>query len=166
MRRDGFSEAEIAEAVAYMNLKWQVARAGGRGWGRLEVATGSAREKRWADRVQLAEKPEDIVPSWKLQMSYDPLPALERVKQPVLAVFGELDTLTPVSETMVNYRKALSHAQNPDYSIMVFPGADHALLVWPGPNEHVHWPVLATGYLEAMTTWIDKHVRYHRQASP
>ena len=162
MRRDGFSETEIAEAIEYMNLKWQVARAGGEGWDRLEVATRSARNKKWAERVQLATKPEDIVPSWKLQMDYDPIPALEKVKQPVLAVFGELDSLTPVAATMANYRKALSQAGNRDYSIKVFPGADHALLVWPKPNDQVHWPVLASGYLEAMTIWIDKHVALRR----
>jgi uncharacterized protein len=157
MRRDGFSETEIAEALAYMNQKWQVARAGGEGWDRLQAATQNARSKRWAERVQLAEKPEDIVPSWKLQMEYDPMPALEKVKCPVLAMFGELDTLTPVAETTANYRKALRKAGNKDVAIKVFPNADHALLVWPKPNDQAHWPVLAAGYLNTMTSWINKH---------
>ena|SRR5215471_11124154 len=139
MRRDGFSETEIGEAVAYMNLKWQVARAGGYGWDRLEVATRSARGKRWAERVQLPNKPEDIVPSWKLQMSFDPMPPLEKVKCPVLAIFGELDTLTPVAETTANYQKGLQKAGNKDVTIKVFPNADHALLTWPKPNDQVHW---------------------------
>jgi pimeloyl-ACP methyl ester carboxylesterase len=162
MRHDGFSETEIAEALAYMNLKWQVARAGGEGWDRLEAATRNARGKKWADRVQLADKPEDIVPSWKLQMAYDPLPALEKVKCPVLAVFGELDTQTPVAETTATYRKGLSKARNKDVTIRVFPNADHSLLVWPKPNEQTHWPVLAVGYLDAMTNWIYKHVGVHK----
>lgn len=162
MRRDGFSEKEIAEAIEYLNLKWQVARAGGAGWDRLEVATRNARNKKWADRVQLATKPEDIVPSWKLQMVYDPMPALQKVKQPVLAVFGELDTLTPVAATTAIYRKALSQGGNRDYSIKVFPGADHSLLVWPKPNDQAHWPVLASGYMEMMTMWIHKRVGLSR----
>ena len=162
MRRDGFSEAEIAEAIAYMNLKWQVARAGGEGWERLGVATRAARGKKWADRVQLADKPDDIVPSWKREMGYDPMPVLEKVTQPVLALFGELDTSTPVAATTSNYQTALSRGGNKDYSIKVFPGADHALLVWPKPGDQVHWPVLAPGYLEAMTTWIDKQVGLRR----
>jgi pimeloyl-ACP methyl ester carboxylesterase len=158
MRRDGFSEAEIAEAIAYMTLKWQVARAGGEGWDRLEAATRAARGKKWADRVQLADKPDDIVPSWKREMGYDPMPALEKVTQPVLALFGELDVSTPVAATTANYQTALSRGENRDYSIKVFPGADHALLVWPKPGDRVHWPVLAHGFLEALTTWIDKQV--------
>ena len=162
MRRDGFSETEIAEAVAYLNLKWQVARAGGEGWDRLQAATQNARNKRWLERAQPAEKLEDIVPSWKLQMEYDPMPALEKVKCPVLAIFGELDTLTPVAETTANYRKGLRVAGNKDVTIRVFPSADHALLVWPKPNDQVHWPVLAAGYLDAMTNWINKHAAVHK----
>ena len=41
MRRDGFSEADIAEAIAYMNQKWEVARTGGKGWDKLQSATQS-----------------------------------------------------------------------------------------------------------------------------
>jgi pimeloyl-ACP methyl ester carboxylesterase len=158
MRRDGFSESEIAEAIAYMNQKWEVARAGGEGWDRLQAATQSARNKRWLARVQPATKLEDIVPSWKLQMGYDPMPGLEKVTCPVLAVFGEIDALTPVAETTANYRNGLGQAGNKDVTIKVFPSADHALLVWPKPNDQAHWPVLAAGYLDAMTSWINKHV--------
>jgi len=158
MRRDGFSETEIAEAVAYMNLKWEVARTGGESWDRLQAATRDARDKKWLARVQPATKLEDIVPSWKLQMGYNPVPALEQVRCPVLALFGELDTLTPVKETTANFRNGLVKAGNKDYTIKVFPKADHALLVWPKPDDTFHWPVLAAGYLETMTNWIDKHV--------
>jgi uncharacterized protein len=158
MRRDGFSETDIAEAIAYMNLKWEVARTGGEGWDKLQAATQSASGKKWLARAQPATKIEDIVPSWKLEMGYDPMPALEKVKCPVLAVFGELDTLTPVTETTANYRKGLGKAGNKDVTIKVFPNADHALLVWPKPKDQAHWPVLAAGYLDAMTNWINKHV--------
>src|SRR4029453_12518284 len=158
MRRDGFSETEITEAIAYMNVKWDVAGPGGESWDKLQAATQNARNKRWLARVQPATKLEDIVPSWKLQMAYNPMPALEKVRCPVLAVFGELDTLTPVAETTANYQKGLGKAGNKDVTIKVFPNADHALLVWPKPDGQVHWPALAAGYLDAMTNWIKQHV--------
>jgi uncharacterized protein len=158
MRRDGFSETEITEAIAYMNLKWDVARTGGESWDKLQAATQNARNKRWLARVQPATKLEDIVPSWKLQMAYNPMPALEKVRCPVLAVFGELDTLTPVAETTANYQKGLGKAGNKDVTIKVFPNADHALLVWPKPNDQAHWPILAAGYLDLMTNWINNNV--------
>jgi len=157
MRRDGFSETDIAEALAYMNLKWEVARTRGKGWDRLQAATQNVRDKKWAERVQLATKLEDIVPGWNLEMNYDPMPALEKVRCPVLALFGELDTLTPVAETTANYRKGLGKARNKDVTIKIFPNADHALLVWPKPDDQNHWPVLAAGYLDMMTDWIGKH---------
>jgi uncharacterized protein len=158
MRRDRFSETDIAEAITYMNLKWDVARTGGEGWDKLQAATQNARGKKWLARVQPATKLEDIVPSWKLEMGYNPMPALERVKCPVLAIFGEVDMLTPVAETTANYQKGLAKAGNKDLTVKVFPNADHALLVWPKPDDQAHWPVLAAGYLDTMTNWINKHV--------
>ena len=88
MRRDGFTESDIAEALAHMNQKWAVARTGGDGWNELQIATQNARDKRWLPRVQPATALKDIVPSWKLQMAYDPMPAFERMTTPFLAIFG------------------------------------------------------------------------------
>jgi pimeloyl-ACP methyl ester carboxylesterase len=154
MRRDGFGESDIAEALAYLKLKWDVARTGGERWSELQAATENARDKKWLSRVQPATKLDDIVPSWKLQMGYDPMPALERVKCPVLAIFGEFDSLTPVAETIANYRVGLAKASNQNATIHVFPKADYALLVWPGTTDQAHWPTLATGYVDMITDWI------------
>ena len=158
MRRDGFSESDIAEAVAYLNQKWEVARAEGKGWDMLQAATQNARDKKWLARVQPATKLDDIVPSWKLQMGYDPMPALQGVKCPILTVFGELDMSTPVAQTTANYAKAVATSGNTDYTLKVFPNADHALLVWPKPGDTAHWPILAPGYLDTMRDWINKRV--------
>src|SRR6185503_10305474 len=108
MRRDGFSDSEIAEGIAYMNQKWAVARSGGEGWSELQIATQAAKDKRWLPRVQPATALKDIVPRWKLQMAYDPMPASEKMTPPFLAIFGALDTLTPVDETIANYDKGLA----------------------------------------------------------
>jgi uncharacterized protein len=158
MRRDGFSEADIKDAVAYLNQKWEVARTEGKGWDELQAATQNVRDKKWLPRVQPATKLDDIVPSWKLQMGYDPMPALEGVKCPILAVFGESDISTPVAQTTANYGKAVAKSGNTDYTLKVFPNADHALLLWPKPDDTAHWPVLAPGYLETMRDWIHKRV--------
>jgi predicted dienelactone hydrolase len=154
MRRDGFSESEIAEAIAYMNQKWAVARSGGEGWSALQMATQAAQDKRWLSRVQPATALKDIVPSWKLQMGYDPMPAFATMTTPFLAIFGALDTFTPVDETIANYHKGLAKAGNRHYTIEVFPGADHFMLVWPKAGDAAHWPVLPAGYLDLMTTWV------------
>jgi len=91
-------------------------------------------------------------------MSYTPMPALEKVTSPILAVFGELDTSTPVAETVAAFREGLGKARNTDHTIEVFPNADHALLVWPKPTDSAHWPVLAAGYLDTLPHWIIGHV--------
>jgi dienelactone hydrolase len=156
MRRDGFAESDIAEAVAYLKLKWDVARTGGLRWDELQTATQNAKDKKWLARAQPATKLEDIVPSWKLQMGYEPLPVLEKVKCPVLAIFGELDTLTPVTESVENYRSGLAKAGNRTVTLRVLPNTDHAMLVWPKPSDQGHWPILSTGYVDMMTDWITR----------
>jgi pimeloyl-ACP methyl ester carboxylesterase len=91
-------------------------------------------------------------------MGYDPLPALERVTCPILAIFGELDISSPVAQTTANYRKAVGKSGNSDYTLKVFPNADHSLLVWPKAGDPAHWPVLAPGYLDTMRNWISARV--------
>jgi predicted dienelactone hydrolase len=158
MRRDGFSDSEIAEGIAYMNQKWAVARSGGEGWSELQIATQAAKDKRWLPRVQPATALKDIVPSWKLQMAYDPVPAFEKMTTPFLAIFGALDTFTPVDETIANYHRGLAKAGNKNYAVQVFPGTDHFMLMWPKASDAAHWPVLPAGYLDVMTTWVSKQV--------
>jgi pimeloyl-ACP methyl ester carboxylesterase len=59
--------------------------------------------------------------------SYDPRPALERIRVPVLALFGRDDRLVPVPESVAVYREAV----RPELlTVAVFPGAGQLLASW------------------------------------
>ncbi|MBK7600287.1 MAG: hypothetical protein IPJ07_17915 [Acidobacteria bacterium] len=45
-------------------------------------------------------------------MDYDPIPMLEKVRVPVLAVWGENDVLVPVSESRVAIESAFARGGN------------------------------------------------------
>jgi hypothetical protein len=45
---------------------------------------------------------------WTHLLSFNPVPALEKVKCPVLGLFGELDNSSPVSLSVANMRGALA----------------------------------------------------------
>lgn len=81
------------------------------------------------------------------QQPYDPVPALERIECPALAIFGERDALVPVARSIEIFRKAFAKAGNADVTIAVFPDANHRLQV--GPERS-----LAPGYLATMSSWI------------
>ena len=84
---------------------------------------------------------------WKLAaalIDYDPRPALERARIPLLALFGEDDLVTPVRASV----RVLREAVRPDLlTVEVFAGANHRVAVGDPPR-------LADGYLAALTAFV------------
>jgi pimeloyl-ACP methyl ester carboxylesterase len=75
---------------------------------------------------------------------YDPRHALERIRVPVLALFGANDPLVPVEASVTVYREAVL----PDLlTLAVFPGADHRIQTGDPPR-------LADGYLVTLTSFV------------
>lgn len=81
---------------------------------------------------------------------YDPVPVLSRMTTPFLAIFGETDDLVPVAKSVDILADALVQAENPDFEIVVFPEANHGILV--GPR------IFAPGYLEKMVEWLESRI--------
>jgi uncharacterized protein len=75
---------------------------------------------------------------------HDPVPALQSVHQPVLAMYGTHDRAIPVLQSSRVLEQTLARAGNSAYTIR-FGGADHDLHV--GDR-------LASGYLETLANWV------------
>ena len=75
---------------------------------------------------------------------YDPRPALERIRVPMLALFGANDALVPVEASVTVYREAV---QPELLTLAVFPDADHRIQTG-NPLR------LAHGYLETLTSFV------------
>ncbi len=58
-------------------------------------------------------------------VSYDPAPALRRVRCPVLAVNGSLDLQVPPREDLEAISKALREGGNRDFKVVELPGLNH-----------------------------------------
>jgi uncharacterized protein len=84
---------------------------------------------------------------WELVCSivdYDPSPALDRIRVPVLALFGEDDAIVPVEESVRVYREAV----RPDLlTVVTFAAANHRMHVGDPPR-------LADTYLETVTDFV------------
>jgi pimeloyl-ACP methyl ester carboxylesterase len=77
-------------------------------------------------------------------IDYDPRPALEQIRVPVLALFGGDDAIVPVDDSVTVYCEAV----RPDLlTVAVFPGADHR--VQAGDPARI-----AEGYLDALSTFV------------
>jgi pimeloyl-ACP methyl ester carboxylesterase len=150
LRRNGATEAEIEEALAFMHalhdasnrqLPYEEAVAS-----ILEPARGSPgatyfgelSEQDWQFFLRNAQRP------------YDPVPSLERISCPVLAIFGERDPLVPVEKSVAIFERAMSG--NPDLTIRVFPNADHRIRTGD--------PLaFAPGYLDLLGDWLQQHTQ-------
>jgi dienelactone hydrolase len=95
-----------------------------------------------------------------LDMFHDAPAALSRVRQPVLAIFGGLDTITPPHESAALWADALRRRGDDDYSVRLFPRGQHGLRdggrtgspleVFP----EMRW---VPGYFDTMVRWVHHH---------
>lgn len=64
-------------------------------------------------------------PWFRTFLAYDPLPALESLQVPVLAVNGELDLQVTHEANLAAIEAALERGGNPDYTVVALPGLNH-----------------------------------------
>lgn len=157
LRAQGYTEAEIRDAVAAIEQLQEYVRTRENPAG-AQAALDRAWENRWASvifpsrRIPTAEE----LATWMQWRDIDgtSIPDWEGVKVPVLAFWGEQDTVVPVEMSVERIRAALSRAGNQDVTIMVIPRADHNLMRQPNPEN-----LPATEYLETMVEWTLKRAR-------
>jgi pimeloyl-ACP methyl ester carboxylesterase len=130
MKARGNSASEIERALDYTRLWIGVARTGkqfevylkrrqeilddkepGLFWSSLKFTT--ADEMRW---------------DWDHILSFDPLPAIRKVRCPVLGVFGELDESTDAVGAANSMGQALAEGGNHNFTAKIFQNAGHSLL--------------------------------------
>lgn len=87
------------------------------------------------------------------EAGYDPVPVLEKVRQPVLGLWGELDRLTPPGEAVRIFRETLERTGNRQYTLKVFPQAQHGLRRTTDGFDKLDG--FAPGYLDLVGTWVN-----------
>ena len=158
LRADGCTEREIRKALED-RARWyerihKIAMTGD-GWDQLEALLNGVRGKKWAQFVvdetwfDVADLRSSLTSAVmeedKDYMSHNPKAVLEKVTCSVLAVFGDSDIIVPVKDSVSVFEEALIKAGNKDYTIKMFSGANHRIMVG---DEY------AEGYLETMTNWL------------
>jgi pimeloyl-ACP methyl ester carboxylesterase len=151
MRRAGLPDDEIEAVRRYYDDVIGMMRRG--------ASLAEARERVAASgfppavaSLELPVLPEDEA-EWQLLaalIDHDPRPALERIRIPILAVFGADDPITPVPESIAAFR---AHARPELLRVEVFPGAGHRL-------EAGDPPTLVSGYLDALEAFIRSVCRF------
>ncbi|WP_433178116.1 alpha/beta hydrolase family protein [Actinoallomurus sp. CA-150999] len=93
---------------------------------------------------------------------YDPVPALERVRQPVLAFWGEHDTQVPPRESSEIFERVLARAGNQHVTVRFVAGGGHNGHRTTDGFDHLGGPLLGghplgaivPDYAATMTSWV------------
>ncbi len=96
-------------------------------------------------------------PWFRYFIKYDPIPALEKVKVPVLMTFGELDLQVPADQNKPKMEEALRKGGNTNFKSIVFPKANHLYqeAITGSPGEYSQLPKeFVPGFLETIANWI------------
>jgi pimeloyl-ACP methyl ester carboxylesterase len=117
MKMTGAPETAINQQVAATTLLYDFLRTG-EGWekyaGTLPPGTVRKDDPRWEGLRKMA--------------LYDPTPTLEKLRLPVLAIWGSLDNITMPDKQKPLWEKDLRKSGNRDYSLVVVPKGDHDML--------------------------------------
>ena len=90
----------------------------------------------------------------RLLATIDPIPALQKTKCPVLAIYGELDTQVPPADNRPKLEETLRTNGNQMVTIKLLPKANHALLV-SDTGSMREFPYLRTFSPELLPTLSD-----------
>ncbi len=95
-------------------------------------------------------------------LAYDPVPALRKVKCPVLALWGSKDLQVPPAENMPALEKALKSGGNKDFKVVDIPGLNHLFQDAKTGSPLEYGSIkesISPRALEVVTKWILKETR-------
>jgi uncharacterized protein len=149
----GLGEQDLARAMELYGRWLSVARTG-EGWAALDQAIRDAQNEKWLPQLGLPPKDHWLYKWYPPVGNFNPLPFWEKVKVPVLLVYGELDRNTPVAPSVAGIGEALRNANNADFTPVVIPGAVHNLTIQWEANRPFFWWHAAPGYSDLLVGWV------------
>jgi pimeloyl-ACP methyl ester carboxylesterase len=161
LRAQGLDEHEIATAVAHVRLFNQVLRTG-QGWEELRRSADTGEREAWsafAWRIESPPSPEQAR-ALARELDRDPASVLAKVTCPVLALWGEIDTVVSPLTDKPLMEQALRAAGHTSYVAHVFRNVHHEIVsadVWArraAAHATVQAEDFAPGYLAMMVGWI------------
>ena len=165
LRLDGFPQPQIEQALTTADRHVTLLRRGA-------IQEILASQRAIADEPWLAhlggEDDEAELRFMQGIIEFDPVPALQHVRCPLLGIWGARDVLVPAHRSAAIFAAALADAGNDQFRLELFPNADHriAIVEQATSREQVEWSParrFAPGYLETMTDWLHQSVLHRQQ---
>jgi|GEM_PF-763423 len=164
MKRSGgeFSEQDYADAFAYQKALTRLAMDAAP-WAEIAAHVATAEGRPWAE---IADRPKDYEDNGSVgyfrRVPHDSDEALAALTVPVLAVYGADDFVVPPEHNVPVLESALRRAGNRDFEIVVFPRANHDLMVEGGDGTDgnaASWAHRPPLYFETLLDFVDRATR-------
>src|SRR5882724_768500 len=151
----GFSEKIIDSAIGFYKIWVELAKTGS-GRDKLEKEMPRVKNTQWYAWV--APPPKDNwIWKWYLNAgNYTPISYWEKIKIPVLLLYGEKDLITPPAASVKNIQAALIKAGNSNYKIVMFPNTTHEGHILGKSNDF--WDKTTPGYCDTVYNWLKSKI--------
>lgn len=120
----------------------------------LEAEVQKFKSYAWFKNALLPETIEPYDSESKTYITFDPQPAWQSVKVPVMAIWGADDVNVPAEKSRQIIESALQQSGNDKFTLKIFPNAGHGLRVRQSPDDPWDFPRMAPGYLQMMVDWV------------
>ena len=153
----GYGPEVIAQALAlrgrvHAYFRGQAAREA------VAAELGRHEHEPWFEDAYLypsGELPSDVTRSkWHYEMDYEPLPVWQKVEQPTLFLFADVDEWVPVDQSLKNYTHATRHLS--DVTLTRVSGTDHLMRTAEGE--------VSPAYLSVLLAWLTARLAVPRRA--
>lgn len=81
----------------------------------------------------------------------------QQVRQPILAIYGELDRQVPVASSSARLKESVAKSGNQDFTLLIYPRASHSIGQTRSGELGEEWIGYDPNYLEDMTDWVLRH---------
>jgi dienelactone hydrolase len=92
--------------------------------------------------------------SSRFEFDLDQAAVWRQVRQPVLAIYGEKDRQVPVAESSAALAAALEQSGDRDFTLVIYPGASHAIGKTRTGELGEEWTGYVPEYLDDMADWV------------
>jgi pimeloyl-ACP methyl ester carboxylesterase len=158
LRQAGYSAEVVARAADLRNRMYQRARTGTVDDRFLADLERASREP-WFETARLPWPwSETLAEGTRRLLLFEPVPTWERVRVPVLAIWGEADPNLPAKLSRDLIEAALERGGNANRSLTVIPGLNHNLAAARPPGVAWDFPRRPAQYEMAVRTWLQSRV--------
>lgn len=174
MTMSGLAKEDVDGVLQAISLLYQYGKTGKNGEKLDELVLKLKQNPKLADflpplskevvRKKLYEKQKMGDPGWflHLDVDYDPIPALKRVRCPGLLIFGKHDFTVPVEESVARIEAAFKETGNSLCRVVVLSNIGHGVMEMDSaaPTQPASPKRIAEGYLKLLGDWLDKTLSF------